>query len=251
MKPFVTTIFPGTLTLQELDAYMAEGYFPSGQALQSLSHLVRQIMWIIEVNKVYRTRFAIEEVVKHKTHKRISKLNKNFKVDIQEFTEIREEHNDLYNKYINHIKFDCADTILGNLEINNSNESVYKRIAISVYDDNKLIAVDILYAGLESLASVLCFYDPAYAKYSLGKYTMLLAIDYMKQNEYKYYYIGYIINGDPKFDYKLFLGPESAYIYDNENKSWSKFDPSILIPIEYTEAEKMDIFLEIIGSYGA
>ena len=251
MKPFVTTLFPDKLTLQEFDAYMAEGYFPSGQSLQALSHLVRQIMWVIEVNKVYRMRFAVDEVVAHKTHQRILKLNKSYRVDIQELTEIKLEQEALYQKYLQHIKFDCADSILENLEVNKQEESVYKRIAISVYDNDKLIAVDILYAGAESLASVLCFYDPAYAKCSLGKYTMLLAIDYMKKHTYKYYYIGYLINGDRKFDYKLFLGPESAYVYDTENNSWDKFNPSILIPIEYSDEERMSIAIEINWFYAA
>ena len=251
MKPFVSTLFPKKLTLKKFDAYMAEGYFPSGQALQALSHLVKQFMWVLEVNKVYRTRFMVEDVVVHKTHQRIKKLNRNFRFDIQEFTEIEKVHNELYQKYSNYIKFDCASTILENLEVNNSKESVFKRMAISVYDKDKLIAIDILYTGAESLASVLCIYDPEYAKYSLGKYTMLLAIDYMRLHGFKYYYIGYLINGDAKFDYKLFLGPESAYVYDNENRSWDKFDSSILIPIDYTDAERMIIAIEINGFYAA
>jgi arginine-tRNA-protein transferase len=251
MKPFVSTLYPSKLTLQEFDAFLADGYFPSGQLLQALSHLVRQFMWVLEVNKVYRTRFVVDEVKAHKSHQSITKLNKNFRIEIQDFNEIGQEFEELYQKYLAHINFNCADTLLENLEVNNNNQSVFKRIAISVYDQDKLIAADILYAGVESLASVLCFYDPAYAKNSLGKYTMLIAIDYMKQQGYKYYYIGYLINGDSKFDYKLFLGKESAYVFNIENRTWDKFDSSILIPIYYTDAERMNIALEINGFYAA
>jgi leucyl-tRNA---protein transferase len=251
MKAFVNTVFPIKLSPEEFDAYMAKGFFPSGEALQALSHLIKQIMWAIDVKKVYRMRFAIDEIVLHKSHQRVRKQNNKFIVKIETFNEILEEHNNLYQKYLGYIKFSCASTLLENLEVNKTEESAFNRIAISVYDQDKIVALDILYAGAESLASVLCFYDPEYADYSLGKYTMLLAIDYMKLNSYKYYYIGYLVNGDSKFDYKLYLGAESAYVYNNDSDIWDKFDPAILIPIEYSESEKMDIFLEIMGIYGA
>ena len=251
MKPYVNTITPNKLSLQEFDAYMADGYFPVGQSLQALSHLVVQIMWILEVNRVYRMRFSANEIVQHKSHHKINKRNSQFRVEITDFNEILDEHNELYQKYCNYIKFDCAGSILEALEVNKSTDSIFKRLVISIYDKDQLIAIDILYAGATSLASVLCFYDPVYAKYSLGKYSMLLAIEYMQLNGYQYYYLGYLMNGNSKFDYKLFLGTDTATIYNAENKCWDKFDPSILIPINYTEAEKMGITLDIHGFYSA
>jgi len=76
MKPYVNTITPNKLSLQEFDAYMADGYFPVGQSLQALSHLVVQIMWILEVNRVYRMRFSANEIVMHKSHHKINKRKK-------------------------------------------------------------------------------------------------------------------------------------------------------------------------------
>jgi hypothetical protein len=251
MKPFVKTIIPEKLSLNEFDAYLAEGYFPSGQSMQALSHWVMQHLWILEINRVYRMRFSVDDIVKHKSHQRVSKLNRGFRVEFNDFNEILQVHNELYQKYREYIKFECASSIQEILEENTYTDSIYKRIVISVYDNDKLIAMDILCAGVQSLASVLCFFDPDYAKYSLGKYSMLLAIEYMKLNGYTYYYLGYLMNGNPKFDYKLFLGADGAAVFNVENSCWVKFDSSILIPINYTEEEKMGIAIEINGFYSA
>lgn len=242
MKPFIHTFRPCELSLEEFDGYLAEGYFPSGRSLHALSHLVRFSMGNLTIHRAYRVRYHVDDILLHPSHQKIRKRNQFFNVRISTLEDILPNYEILYQKYLAHISFETAPTLIDHVE---AIPSVFKIMAISVYDGDQLIAVDLLYAGAQSFASILCFYDPAYAKYSLGKYTMLLTVNYMRENGYVYYYLGYILQGDPQFDYKLYLGEESTKVYDVENKIWTEFDPAILEAIGYTEEEKAAIIYEM------
>ena len=98
-----------------------------------------------------------------------------------------------------------------------------------VYDGDQLIAAGYFDLGDTAAASILHFFDPQYARYSLGKYLILLTIEYLKDQGYEYYYPGYVVEGLPKMDYKLFLGKEEAEYFDPEAVAWLKFDDNILI----------------------
>ena len=67
------------------------------------------------------------------------------------------------------------------------------------------------------------FYDPNYRKYSLGKYLMLLKINYAQQQQYDYYYPGYVVSYYPKFDYKLFAAESATEVFDAINDRWLPF----------------------------
>ena len=67
---------------------------------------------------------------------------------------------------------------------------------------------------------------------------MLKSIDFMQQNGFEWYYPGYIIVNRPKFNYKLFLGRESAEYYDPETEKWNPYDDKIMIREIRTEEEK-------------
>jgi arginine-tRNA-protein transferase len=231
MKVFDTTICLNKITLKEFDDYLAKGYFPSQQELNVSTH-----KWNIHVdddevhviNKLTPFRYVAEKVVLHKSQMRISKRNKYFRVEITDFNKITSALNEIYRKYIKHVTFHCNSGLKYKLGLNNKDiKSVFTQKVISIYNQDKLIAADIIYVGKESIASIICIYDPEYSKYSLGKYTMMMTIEYMKQNCYKYYYPGEMINGNDKNNYKLFLGIEAAYVYDFENEFWVKFNPSV------------------------
>ena len=48
----------------------------------------------------------------------------------------------------------------------------------------------------------------------------------------------HLIVNRPKFDYKLFLGKESAEYYDPETEIWKSYDDVIMSPEIITEEEK-------------
>ena len=92
--------------------------------------------------------------------------------------------------------------------------------------------------GEKAVLAKVNFYDPDYAKYSLGKFLILKTIEFMRKNDYEWYYPGYIVVDRPKFLYKLFLGKESAEYYHPDSETWKRYCDSILLPEQRTEEDE-------------
>jgi arginine-tRNA-protein transferase len=78
------------------------------------------------------------------------------------------------------------------------------------YVHDKLLAVGVVdVVPNQGLSSVYAFYDPHWSKTlcPLGKYVTLHEIDYAKQHNLPYYYLGYYIHSCPKMKYKADYRP--------------------------------------------
>ncbi len=91
-----------------------------------------------------------------------------------------------------------------------------------IYDGDKLIALSIFDLGKKSLASIIGIYDPAYKEHSLGLFTMFLEMEFGKAEGYEFYYPGYIIPPNTRFNYKLRIG-DAEYL-DQVSKKWRPID---------------------------
>ncbi|OAV44918.1 GNAT family N-acetyltransferase [Lewinella sp. 4G2] len=78
---------------------------------------------------------------------------------------------------------------------------------VEVYDGDRLVAFSYFDPGEQCMYSKVGVYDPAYKEFSLGIYTMLLEVQWAKDNGLAYYHPGYVSVDFPIFDYKLRLGP--------------------------------------------
>ena len=96
--------------------------------------------------------------------------------------------------------------------------TVYDTRIIKVYHEDKLIACSIIDLGQETLASIFGMYDPEYRSYSLGLYTMMLEVEICLTAEMPYYYMGYFVPGNPRFDYKLRVG--QIEYFDMRTEKW-------------------------------
>lgn len=74
---------------------------------------------------------------------------------------------------------------------------------LCVYLEKRLVAFSVFDQGIQSIASLEAAYDPAFSKYSLGIYTMLLEIDFGIREGFSFYYSGFLPRGDAMFEYKL------------------------------------------------
>jgi arginine-tRNA-protein transferase len=102
--------------------------------------------------------------------------------------------------------------------------SVFHTYEIEVKDANgKLVALSYFDKGQQSMASLLGIYDPEYAKYSLGTFTMLLEMEHALQMDIKFYYPGYIFDKPSVFDYKLRLGNYEYYDWRGKWKPYTDF----------------------------
>lgn len=215
---------PDSIAGNELDQLLALGWYRMHQYLFTCSHI-----GIEEPHRVHWLRYDISEIRIHSSHQRIRKRNKNFRFTIENFTALREDHRQLHQRYRSSIDFDGAlsieDCLFGE-EIITGN--IFNTKCISVYDHDTLIAGGYFDVGDKASASILHFFDPQYRKYSLGKYLILITIDYLKLQGYEYYYPGYVVEDVAKMDYKLFLGKCEAQYFDPLTVRWKYFEEGIL-----------------------
>ena len=249
IRMFVELHYPEYISAQELDVYLANGWFRMGQSIFTTNFLRFH-------NKFYSSiwlRIDLINSKKSKTQQKIEKLNTKFRVEIQ-IANPTEQHEELFCKYRESIKFDAAPSIKSLLYGQQEERAllrIFDTVEINVYDANKLIAVGFMDLGEKSAAGISCFYDADYRKYSLGKYLMYLKMDFCKQNGFHFFYPGYFAPTYPLFDYKLDLAKPTLQYLDLVTDAWipfEKFDSS-QIPIELIIG-KLRTLSEILDSRG-
>ncbi len=214
---------PASLSGAQLDAILALGWYRMHQDIFTTSHVQ-----LGDVYPVHWLRYAIADLLPHTSHRRIRKRAGNFSYVVEDFV-LRDEHKALHQRYRASIDFDGAPSITDCLfAADEVLPSIFFTKTLSVYDGDTLIAAGYFDVGDNSTASILHFYDPAYQSYTLGKYLILLTIDFMRQHQLTLYYPGYVVAGNPKMDYKLFLGKQQAQYFDPRSASWLPFHDSIL-----------------------
>jgi arginine-tRNA-protein transferase len=216
---------PDALGGPQLDHLLALGWYRMNQYIFTTSHLQYEDLY-----RVHWLRYSIAEIKEHASHRRIRKQNTDFRFILNDLDTISAEHEELYSRYRASITFNGAESIQDSLFGDNPTDtSIYQTKCISIFHNNKLIAGGYFDVGEQSAASILHFFDPDYKGYSLGKYLILLTLDYLKANGFRFYYPGYIVEGLPKMDYKLFLGRKDAQYFDPETISWKYFQEDILV----------------------
>lgn len=73
---------------------------------------------------------------------------------------------------------------------------------ILYFENNKLIAVDLVDILNDGISSLYCYYDPHRNSLSLGKYTLLEQISLAKRLGLKWLYLGYYVQGCQSLEYK-------------------------------------------------
>lgn len=227
MTPYFDSLQPESIDGRQLDFVLSLGWYRMHQGIFTTSH--------VDMNGVYRVhwlRYFLRDLSQRPTHRRIRRRAKKFSFIIEDFDpdRIRFDHSLLHARYRACIDFDGADSIEECLlREDGSRSNIFNTKCISVFDQHKLIAGGYFDVGEKAAASILHFFDPDYARYSLGKFLILITIDYLKANGYDYYYPGYVVQHLEKMNYKLFLGKEHASYFAPETLSWRKFDESILV----------------------
>ncbi len=224
-KQFLTSI-----TGVELDRFLDRAWYRLGQLIFTChflffnEHLYSPI-WIRLPLKDYSFRKKLRKIKRQ--------VENDFRVEIRQ-GEIDPYKEMLFQKYRHHFKGTLASSLVESLQDNGS-VNIYNTLNVEVFHGKKLIAYSFFDIGEKSIASIKGVYDPAYANYSLGIYTMIREIEYGIENGFEYYYPGYIVPGFDRFDYKLRIGQkEELEFYYLKTRSWinySLFDKKH-IPVE-------------------
>lgn len=201
------------------DQLLAGGWFRS-KGIVYRSDLVCMEEHVFSVRHI---RYSLKDFILKQRHKKLVKRNdERFIVRITPVC-ITEDMERLYAMQTKRFR-GFIHTHLADVVFPYNNDSGFKTYELSIYDGDKLIAVSFFDRGLNAAASLLCIYDSAYAKYSLGIYTMLKEIEHLQSVGAKYYYPGYVLDRPSCFDYKLSLGKPQ---WMGEDKKWHKADPEI------------------------
>lgn len=195
---------------KDFDLLLSLGWYPMGQKVFTTSHLFKedgspplQVHWL---------RFPVAAVSNRASHRRIRNKNHNFDFELAAPFEHRKDLDELYVRYLDSVNFSGYDSI-GKATFVAEQDNIYQSKAIIIRDQGKVISCGIFSEGETSVASILHFFDPRYKRYSPGKYLILKTLDYCRDSGKSLYYPGYVIEGDNKMDYKLFLGEDAAYYY--------------------------------------
>ncbi len=78
---------------------------------------------------------------------------------------------------------------------------------LQLYIKDELMGVGIFDILNDAWSSVYFFYNPDYSKLGIGNYSIMLEIELSKQNNIKYYYLGYYIKNCTKMNYKKNFSP--------------------------------------------
>jgi arginyl-tRNA--protein-N-Asp/Glu arginylyltransferase len=196
----------------DYDRLLSEGWF-RGTGVLYRSELVCAHETIYSVQHI---RLPITAFKRKKHHEKIFRRNRaKFRIEIGEpdYDERREElydfHRSRFLAFLHHRFLDLMQSSM--------HHGHFDTKEIRVFDGDKLIAISYFDHGIRAMASMMCIFDPEYAKYSLGTYTMLEEIEYGRNNRAEYYYPGYVLDQPSSFDYKLKLGD---YEWMGKDRKW-------------------------------
>lgn len=196
-----------------LDAYLHAGWYRMGANIFTTRSFEDNLVEY----RVFWLRYRINAIRLSGSSTSIIKKNKSFSVSIRPF-ELTEELERLHDLYFEKIDFITSFTIAELLE--DVENMIYDSWLIEVRDNNKLIAAGIFDKGENTIAGIKNIYHPDYQKYSLGKYLILIKLQFCIQNNIEFYYPGYIAPGHAKFDYKLSVDKSATEVLDTNSSVW-------------------------------
>jgi leucyl-tRNA---protein transferase len=213
---FAQARFPSELiSPEELDLYLSKGWFRMGHYIFTCTY----IQLTGQVYRVHWLRVVLDHFEKDKTFLKLEKLNSKFSIKIQKAS-ITPEKEELFSAYKTAVTFQTHESLEVLLK-NGSDLEIFNTLELDIYDGEKLIAVGFFDVGYNSAAGICSFYDPAYKKYSLGKYLIYQKMMYCKNQQFQYFYPGYFAKGCRAFDYKLEIGKKGLEYFDSSDMQWN------------------------------
>ncbi len=202
---------------ENLDEYLANGWFRMGQTIFTC--------WFLFMEKGFFSAIWIRQDLQDFKFKKRSRklLNRNAKLFTYKIGPARIDlpKEKLYQKHRVRFKTGVHRTLNQSL-MSGANFSIYDTRQIEVYLGEELVAASFFDVGKTSIASINGIFNPEYDQHSLGFYTMLLEMKFAIEERKRYYYPGYVVPGNPRFDYKARIG--DVDYYDLYNKDWKPFD---------------------------
>ncbi|KPD23866.1 arginyltransferase [Idiomarina zobellii] len=164
-------------------------------------------------------RVIVNEFVASKNQKRIA--NKNKDLSLKVVLEPTEEHSRLFCEFIEqrHSDGEMYPPDPANFWRWVSCDWMTPLILEWRDNDENLLAVSVADQTPHALSAVYTFFDPAAHKRSLGTYAILQLIEYSRQQELEYLYLGYQIDACNKMNYKTRFAPYERLVGNHWKKA--------------------------------
>jgi arginine-tRNA-protein transferase len=235
---------PTVLTPQELDAYLERGWFRMRQNIFTTNfvHFKDQFysaLWL---------RVSLADLMHDSNRDKLFRQNAIFRTEIRPAS-VTAEKEELYTRYREQISFEPMASLTQLLYGDLPSISIYNTFEVAVYDEDKLIAIGFFDIGGVSAAGIVSVYDPAYKKYSLGKYIVYSKMEYCRKRSLQYFYPGYFVPGYKAFDYKLTIGRSALHFLALQTQQWTpidKFSPEY-IPYSVMESRLKEVWQILRG----
>ncbi len=206
---------PESLTPTKLDTYLEQGWYRMGQTIFTTNF----IHFKSEMYSTVWLRVVLDEFATDSTQAKLFKRNAGFRTTIKQ-AEITTEKEELYARYKQSLPFNPSDSLQSLLFSSTHVSSIYTTYEVTVRDGDRLIAIGFFDIGETSAAGISSVYDPAYKKYSLGKYLIYLKMQYCKNQKLRYFYPGYFVPGYSFFDYKLTVARPALQFLQLRSQHW-------------------------------
>lgn len=206
------------ISREAYDEFLANGWFRGYGNLYKTEFLCLDE----ELLSTVHVRLPLEEHRFSKTQRRLmARGDRHFRVTIGKVRITREKQR-LYEIHKHRFKAFVHETLAEVVRAFDSH--IYLNThELCVYDGKKLVAVSYFDIGYKSVASILCVFNPEYAAFSPGMYTMFKEIEYVRSLNMHFYYPGYVMDKSDSFHYKLRAGHMQWLAPGDSWKPWEKF----------------------------
>jgi arginine-tRNA-protein transferase len=206
--------FPLSIFPEELDNYLARGWYRMGQCIFTTDFVERDGLFLPAI--WLRNRLKNYHI--SSSYKKLEHRNKLFEFEIIPFT-YSDYYESLFQKYRSSLPPGRAVDLYSFL-MGDSAAVIFNSWVINLYDHNRLIGAGVFDLGKTRAAGISSFYDPDYKSYSIGRYLIYKKMEYCKEKNLEYFYPGYFVPGIKAFDYKLEMGKDSLEFFDMNKELW-------------------------------
>ena len=191
------------LAPEELDDYLARGWFRIGQTLMTcrvvlFDGVLRTALW---------TRLPLAgHRFRRSSRKLLSRNRRRFRIAFHDHVRLDEAHESLYQRYRAVARGERSPSLEDFLYGDADPLGLFDTHEVSLMDGDRLVAFSWFDLGQDSSQSLMGVYEPELSAHSLGFTTMLLEIEYSMARGMDWFYPGYVLPGEPAMDYKLRVG---------------------------------------------
>jgi leucyl-tRNA---protein transferase len=171
-----------------------------------------------EIRVVMPLRIRLADFARSKSQRKILRKNADLQTVIRHIR-ITPATENLFERHKQRFDHGVPDSVYDFLDTQAANVPC-KALECAVYLKNELVAVSFFDVGAVSVSGIYACFAPEITERSLGIFTMLLEIEFARENGKAFYYQGYAYEGSSFYDYKKRFSALEKYDW---NDSWEKF----------------------------